>query len=75
MTDFEQMFAIISETRLASELGISFYTFRMKWKDPGEFTINEMMRFATLLGVKYEMVRDFIWNLVKGKSKSKIFRE
>jgi hypothetical protein len=75
MTNFEQMFAIISETRIASELGISFYTFRKKWKDPGEFTINEMVRFAALVGVKYDMIRDFIWNLLKTKSKSRIFRE
>jgi len=75
MTNFDQMFAIISETRIASELGISFYTFRKKWKDPGEFTINEMIRFAALVGVKYDMIRDFIWNLLKAKSKSRIFRE
>jgi len=75
MTNFDQMFAIISETRIASELGISFYTFRKKWKDPGEFTINEMIRFAALVGVKYDMIRDFIWNLLKTKSKSRIFRE
>jgi len=75
MTNFEQMFAIISETRMAAELGISFYAFRKKWKDPGEFSINEMIRFAALVGVKYDMIRDFIWNLLKTKSKSRIFRE
>jgi hypothetical protein len=75
MTNFDQMFAIISETRIASELGISFYTFRKKWKDPGEFSINEMMRFAALIGVKYDMIRDFIWNMIKNKRKSRIFRD
>ena len=73
--EFEQMFAIMSETRMCTELGISFYAFRNKWKDPTEFTIKEIMRFAALLGVKYDTMSDFIIHKVKVNSKSSIFRD
>ena len=72
---FEQIFAIISETRMSMELGISFYTLRKKVNDPGEFTVNEMMQLAALFGVKYDIIASFIWDRIKAKSKSKIFRE
>lgn len=75
ITNFDQIFAIIPETRMSIELGISFYAFRRKVSDPGEFTLNELMRFAALFGVKFDIISVFIWDLIKKKSKSKIFRE
>jgi hypothetical protein len=75
ISSFEQIFAIISETRMSTELDISFYAFRKKVQDPGEFTVNEMMRLAALFGVKYDVVATFILDRIKAKSKSKIFRE
>jgi hypothetical protein len=75
INSFEQIFAIISETRMSIELGISFYTFRKKVNDPGEFTVNEMMQLAALFGVKYDVIAAFIWDRLKSKSKSRIFRE
>ena len=72
---FDQIFAIISETRMSIELGLSFYAFRRKVNDPGEFTINEMMQLAALFGVKYDVIAAFIWDRIKAKSKSRIFRE
>ena len=75
ISSFDQIFAIISETRMSVELGISFYTFRKKVNDPGEFTVNEMMRLAALFGVKYDVISAFIWDRIKAKSKSRIFRE
>ena len=73
--EFDQIFAIMTETRMATELGISFYNFRNKWKDPTEFTIKEIMRFAALFGVKYITISDFIIRKVKVNSKSGIFRD
>lgn len=72
---FEQIFSVISETRMAIELGISFYTLRKKVKDPTEFTISEMMRLATLFHVKYDVMSDFILEKVKATSKSPLFQE
>jgi len=75
VSSFDQIFAIISETRLATELGISFYAFRKKINDPGEFTVGEMMKFASLVGVKYDVIASFILDRIRSKSKSRIFRE
>jgi len=74
MNSFDQMFAIMSETRISIELGISFYAFRKKVNDPGEFTLNELIRFASLVGVKYDVMANFVWDRIKAKSKSRIFR-
>ena len=72
---FDQIFAIISESRISIEMNISFYTLRKKITDPGEWTVNEMMRFAALIGVKYDVVANFILDRIKVNNKSKIFRE
>ena len=75
ITDFEQIFAIVSETKVSNEMGISYYAFKKKVADPTEFTIKEVMRFAALFGVKYDTMSAFIMEKIKAKSKSKIFRE
>ena len=75
ITNFEQIFAIMSETRLSIEMGISFYAFRKKVLDPSEFTLGEVMRFASLFGVKYDVMANWIRDRIKAKSKSRVFRE
>jgi len=75
MKEWEQMFAIISETSMSNELGISFYAFKKKCKDPSDFTIKEIMRLAVLIGVKYDTMHGFLMQMVKAKSKSRIFRD
>lgn len=71
--DWEQIFAILSETSLSFEMGISFYSFRKKLKNCGHFTIFEIMGFAALFGVKYDVMSTFIIDKIKSKNKSKIF--
>ncbi|MBN9385638.1 MAG: hypothetical protein J0H74_33095 [Chitinophagaceae bacterium] len=75
ITSFEQIFAIMSETSISTEMGISFYAFRKKVHDAGEFTLNEVMRLAVLFGVKYDVMADFLRDRIKTKSKSRIFSE
>jgi len=75
ISSFEQIFAIMSETSVSTELGISFYAFRRKIQDTGEFTLNEIMRLAALFGVKYDVMANFLRDRIKAKSKSLIFRE
>jgi len=75
ITGFDQIFAIMSETSVSAEMGISFYAFRKKVLDPGEFTLNEVMRLAALFGVKYDVMADWLRDRIKSKSKSRIFRE
>ena len=75
ITSFDQVFAIMSETRISIELGMAFLTMRRKVLDPGEFTINEIIRLASLIGVKYDTMANWLRDRIKEKSKSKIFRE
>ena len=72
---FEQIFAIMSETRMSIELGMAFNTFRRKVLEPGEFTINEIMRLAALIGVKYDVMANWLRDRIKEKNKSRIFRD
>lgn len=73
--DFEQIFAIISLSRLSAELGISFYTFHKKVQDPKEWTVGEMMRFSSLLGTDYSTIHEFMLARLKEKSKTSVFRD
>ncbi|MDO6434807.1 hypothetical protein Q4E93_29615 [Flavitalea sp. BT771] len=73
--DFEQIFAIISLSRLSTELGISFYTFCKKVQDPKEWTVGEMMRFSSLLGTDYSTIHEFMLARLKEKSKTSVFRD
>jgi len=74
MSSFNQMFAIISETKISSELGLSFYTFRKNWQSPGRFSIDDMMRMAALFGVTYDTIHKFLIDIIKTTSKSRIFK-
>jgi len=73
--DFDQIFAIISQSRLANELHISFYSFLKKVKDPMQWTVGEMIRFATLLGTEYSTVHEFVLARLKEKTKGNVFRD
>ena len=75
ITSFDQVFAIMSETSVSTELGISFYAFRRKVQDAGEFTLNEVMRLAALFGVKYDIMADFLRDRIKERSKSRMLRD
>ena len=66
---FDQIFAIMSETRLAEEVGISWYAFRKKVNRPGEFTIYELMRFSDLIGVEYDIIFAFLLGEIKQKQR------
>ena len=67
--NFSQIFAIFSRSPLSAELEIPFYTFKSKVSNPGEFTINELTRFADLVNVDRELVLKFIFRQIgNGKS-------
>jgi len=67
---FEQIFAVMAESRLAAELQMGFITFRNKSKSPGDFTNNELKRLAELVDVDINIILRFIYGLMKYKSKS-----
>ena len=66
---FEQIFAVMAESRLATEMKMGFITFRGKVNNPGEFTNNELIRFAELLDVdiNINIILKFIFSLMKYK--------
>jgi len=64
---FEQIFAVMAESRFASELGMGFITFRNKSNNPGDFTNNELVRISQLLDVDISIILKFIYSLMKIK--------
>lgn len=67
---FEQIFAVMAESRLAAELAMGFTTFRNKVNNPGDFTNNELVRFADLVAVDINIILRFVFSLMKPKLKS-----
>jgi len=68
---FEQIFAIMAESLIADEFGLGFTTFRNKTQSPGEFTLNNIRRFAEILDVDENIITKFIRELMKPQSKKK----
>ncbi len=64
---FEQVFAVMVESRLAIEMRMGFITFRNKVNNPGDFTVNELIRFAELIDVEINIILKFIFSLIKYK--------
>jgi hypothetical protein len=69
---FEQIFAVLVESRMAAEMGMSFTTFRNKSQVPGDFTNNELVRMAELFDVDINTILQFIFGLMKYKPKAPI---
>lgn len=63
--NFSQVFAIFSRSPLSGELEIPFYTFKTKVEDPGEFTNNELIRFAELINVDVQIIVKFIFEQIE----------
>lgn len=66
---FDQVFAVMVESRLARELGMGFTTFRNKRLSPGDFTNNELIRFAELVDIDINIMLKFIFSLIKNKNR------
>lgn len=64
---FEQIFAVMVESRISKELRMGFVTFRNKVNNPGDFTNNELVRLAELINVDINLVLKFIYSLMKYK--------
>lgn len=68
--NFGEVFAIFDPSPLAIELNITFYTFKKKIADPGEFTNNEIIRFAKLINVDEQIIVKFIFEQIRECEKS-----
>ena len=56
ITDFNQVFSIISMTTIAPQMRMAPPTFRSRINNPMEFSIGEMMTLAELFGVNYTII-------------------
>lgn len=65
--NFSQVFAIFSRSPLSSELGIAFYTFKSKIANPGDFTIDELIRFSELVNVDIDIILKFIFQQIDSR--------
>ncbi len=68
--NFGEIFAIFDPSPLAIELNITFYTFKKKVADPGEFTNNEIIRFAKLINVDEQIIVKFIFEQINELAKT-----
>ena len=68
---FEQIFAIIAEYQLAKDIGLGFTTLRNKVNNAGEFTLNNIKRFAETVDVDEETITKFLRDLMKPATKKK----
>jgi hypothetical protein len=66
---FEQIFAVMVESRLAAELRMGFVKFRNKVNNPGDFTNNELINLAELIDVDINIILRFIYSHLKYKNK------
>src|SRR5260221_13684197 len=71
---FEELYSIMPQTDMYQNLSMGYGTLLQKSKDPRKFTYNDITYFAVLFGIKYKIMDDFVWNIIKAKSKSKIFQ-
>lgn len=68
---FEQIFAVMVESRVAAELRMGFVTFRNKVNNPGDFTNNELVKMAELFDVDVNIILVFIFSAMRFKNKYK----
>lgn len=57
---FSEMLDIVPAAVLTKDLGLHYYKFRKRIEDPGEFTINECIKLATLTGTDYLTIAQLI---------------
>jgi hypothetical protein len=69
---FEQIFAVMAESRLAAEMKMGFITFRNKVHSPGDFTNKELINLAEIIDVDINIILKFIYSHLKYKNKANI---
>ena len=62
---FQQIYDVVAVSWIAKQLGMGFTTLKEKSISPGNFTLNEIKRFADLIGVEFEELLAFVKTLMK----------
>ncbi len=69
--NFQQIEALIPYSILSRLLNMGYASFKNKCNSPGDFTNNELIRFAELVNVDVNIVLKFIYSAMKFKNKFK----
>lgn len=67
--NFQQIYDVVAKSWIAKKLGMGFTTLKEKSDSPGDFTLNEIRRFADLIGVEFEELLTFVKALIKQNEK------
>ncbi|WEK33596.1 MAG: hypothetical protein P0Y53_13980 [Candidatus Pseudobacter hemicellulosilyticus] len=67
--DFEEIVEMLGKTNLSAYLGIHYYTFSKKVKQPEQFQIDQVAKIAALIGVEPEILLQLIMTNYKKKKK------
>jgi hypothetical protein len=62
---FQQIYDVVAISWIAEQLGMGFTTLKSKSNSPGDFSLNEIKRFADLIGVDFDDLLIFIKALIK----------
>lgn len=62
---FQQIYDVVAISWIAKKLGMGFTTLKEKSLSPGDFSLNEIQRFADLIGVEFENLLSFVKMLMK----------
>ena len=57
---FKEIFYILPKTTVAKDIGMKVDRFSEKMEDPGLFTVNELLKIATLLDVELIAVLNLV---------------
>ncbi|HUC79456.1 MAG TPA: hypothetical protein VMR70_01015 [Flavisolibacter sp.] len=57
---FQQIYDVVAVSWIATKLGMGFTTLKNKSASPGDFTLNEIQRYADLIGIDFEDLLLFV---------------
>lgn len=63
--NFQQIYDVVAPSWLAKKLNMGYTTLRTKSNSPGDFTLNEIQRYAELMGVDFEALLDLAKTIMK----------
>lgn len=68
--NFQQIYDVVAPSWIAKKLGMGYTTVIDKSNSTGDFSLNEIKRYAELIGVDFEDFLEFVKTLMKQNEKS-----
>jgi hypothetical protein len=63
--NFQQIYDVVAPSWISEKLGMGYTTLRSKSNATGNFSLNEIKRYAELIGVDFEIFLEFVKSLMK----------